>query len=234
MKIFISWSGDLSKAIAQHFAEWLKYVIQATEPWISTRNIESGSIWFNEIRNELKDTTTGVVCLTKENLKNPWILFEAGALAKGLDSSRVYTLLIDLESSDVEAPLAQFNHTIVGSKSSMLKLVQDLNSRLPKALEARTLERTFELHWPEFEKLYREALANATKPQIPLPERTTESKINEILENTRSLAQRVSYLEEHDESFKLDRMAAQLVPTSLLCGSRPLIGKSPAPSSEPQ
>ncbi len=93
MKIFISWSGDLSKTVAQHLGDWLKGVIQATEPWISTKNIDSGSVWFNKIRTELKDTSTGIVCLTKENLKQPWLLFEAGALAKGSDASRVCTLL---------------------------------------------------------------------------------------------------------------------------------------------
>lgn len=35
------------------------------------------------------DTSIGIICLTKDNRTKPWILFEAGALAKGLSSSRV-------------------------------------------------------------------------------------------------------------------------------------------------
>ncbi|MBE0393338.1 hypothetical protein BJQ96_03202 [Flavobacterium sp. PL0002] len=36
MKIFLSWSGNKSKLIAESLKDWLEQVIQSTEPWIST------------------------------------------------------------------------------------------------------------------------------------------------------------------------------------------------------
>ena len=98
MKIFISWSGERSRQVADLLSNWIQCVLQAVDPWLSSKDIDRGSLWFSEITNQLSNTHNGIVCLTKANLNKPWILFESGALAKGLNSNRVYTFLIDLTS----------------------------------------------------------------------------------------------------------------------------------------
>jgi len=50
----------------------------------------------------------GIVCVSRENQSAPWLNFEAGALAKNLESSRVVPLIINLKPSEVQQPLAQF------------------------------------------------------------------------------------------------------------------------------
>jgi len=67
MKIFISWSGPRSRAVAELLNDWTKCVLQATRPWLSTRDIDRGALWFSEIHDQLKDTSVGIVCLTQEN-----------------------------------------------------------------------------------------------------------------------------------------------------------------------
>ena len=128
MKVFLSWSGEKSKAVAELLNEWLQCVLQVIDPFMSSKDVDRGSLWFPEITNQLKDTSTGIICLTQENKNNPWILFEAGALTKGLSSSRICTLLIDLTSTDIKDPLAQFNHTIP-DKEGIWSLVSNLNTR---------------------------------------------------------------------------------------------------------
>ena len=86
MKVFLSWSGERSKAVAELLNNWLCCVIQAARPWISTRDIDRGALWFSEINEQLQDTSVGIICLTQENKNKPWILFEAGALTKGLST----------------------------------------------------------------------------------------------------------------------------------------------------
>lgn len=104
-----------------------------------SRDLDRGSLWFGEINEQLKDTTIGIICLTQENKRRPWILFEAGALAKGLSTARVCTFLIDLQPKDVEDPLAQFNHTFP-NKESIHGLIRTLNGALgPSALNVTTL-----------------------------------------------------------------------------------------------
>lgn len=159
MKVFMSWSGDRSREVAKLLDYWIKCVVQASRPWISTSGIDSGSIWFNQISSELQDTTFGIICLTNENKEAPWILFEAGALAKGLASSRVCTFLIDLGTNDVRDPLAQFNHTLP-NKDSVWKLVSTLNANLVEVnrLDITVLNNVFNTYWPQFEEKFAEIL----------------------------------------------------------------------------
>lgn len=89
MKVFISWSGDLSHAMAQALADWMPNVIQAVKPFLSSEAIQKGARWFEQIGGQLEETHFGVLCLTRSNLNAPWILFEAGALSKQLEIARV-------------------------------------------------------------------------------------------------------------------------------------------------
>ena len=194
MKVFLSWSGTRSREIANMLSDWLCCVIQASRPWVSTRDLDRGSLWFGEINDQLKDTSVGIVCLTQENKNRPWILFEAGALAKGLSTARVCTFLVDLEPKDIEDPLAQFNHTLP-NRDSVLSLVRTLNGTLGSAaLDLRVLEQVFNTYWPQFDKRFKEVLGE-TKPAEPSKPRPKEDVLAEILENTRTLASKVRRLE---------------------------------------
>lgn len=75
MLVFLSWSGDRSKAVAEALAAWLGQVVQAVEPWLS-RDIAKGTRWGSEVADRLEKSRVGIVCLTPENLDAPWILFE--------------------------------------------------------------------------------------------------------------------------------------------------------------
>lgn len=199
MKVFMSWSGQRSKLTAELLYEWIKCVIQAAQPWISSKGIERGALWFSEINNELKDTAVGIICLTHENKNAPWILFEAGALAKGLSTNRVCTLLVDLKSTDLQPPLSQFNHTFP-DKASMWSLVTTLNNGLEvNRLDAVVLQRVFDTYWPQFESSFANILKD--NPQTTLIEpRKEEDMLAEILETTRSMSGRIRHLEEQNIS----------------------------------
>ncbi|PBJ02051.1 TIR domain-containing protein [Pseudomonas sp. ACN5] len=198
MKVFVSWSGQRSKAVAELISDWIKCVLQASHPWISTRDIDKGAIWFSEISDQLKDTAAGIVCLTQENKNKPWILFETGALAKGLSTNRVCTFLIDLNPSDIEDPLAQFNHTMP-ERTSMWGLTCSLNNCLElNRLDERILRQVFETYWPQFEAKFAKALEDNQPVEEVVP-RSDASILSEILANTRSLSSRIRDLESKSE-----------------------------------
>ncbi len=186
MLVFISWSGQKSRNVAVLISEWLECVIQASKPWLSTRDIDRGSLWFAEIGEQLNDCELGVVCLTRENKDKPWILFECGALAKGLSRNRVCPLLIDLNSSDLEDPLAQFNCTLP-NRDGMWKLVQTLNSRLgDRALKDSALANAFKQYWPEFETKF-ELILSETHEVKTSEARSPEGYLEEILNTSRRI-----------------------------------------------
>lgn len=107
-KVFISWSGERSRELAQALHGWIPLVLHNVEPWLSEADIEAGERWAEVVAKELSDSNFGVICVTRENVASPWILFEAGALAKTMQGSRVIPLLLDLEFTDITGPLAQF------------------------------------------------------------------------------------------------------------------------------
>ena len=84
MKVFISWSGERSKIVAEALRDWLPAVIQSVKPWVSSKDIDKGSRSFAEIQAQLKDAQFGIACLTPENLTEMWIHFESGAVAKAV------------------------------------------------------------------------------------------------------------------------------------------------------
>ncbi|HMS69031.1 MAG TPA: DNA-directed RNA polymerase subunit alpha C-terminal domain-containing protein [Saprospiraceae bacterium] len=196
MKVFISWSGNRSQRVAHLLDKWISCVIQAVDPWISTKDIDKGSLWFSEISNILSSTQTGIVCLTKSNLNNPWILFEAGALAKGLTSNRVFTFLIDLEPKDVKDPLAQFNHT-EPRRESLYQLVRTINGALvEKSLKESILENVFDTYWPQFANDCSKILSE-TKEEDVKEERPEGDVLNEILYSVRAMDRRLRNLENY-------------------------------------
>lgn len=205
MNVFISWSKTLSKECAEILRDWIKCTLQASEPWISSKDIDKGSLWFNEINDQLKDTKVGIVCLTKENKSNPWILFESGALAKGLSANRVCTFLIDLTPADLANPLAQFNHTIP-DEEGMKSLLSTINKELgDKALEDKILDQVFETYWPIFERKFKEVVKNTPASEELEPTRSSDDILTEILYTTRTMDKRIRFLEKKTNDFHVNR-----------------------------
>src|SRR5713226_3736020 len=107
MKIFISWSGDTAKEIALALREFLPLVENAFQPWMSEEDIGKGARWSPAIAAGLDESRAGIVCITRDNLTAPWLLFEAGALAK-TSNAVLCPYLFRLQPTDVTGPLSQF------------------------------------------------------------------------------------------------------------------------------
>ncbi len=186
MKVFISWSGEKSKAAATALREWLPCVFQAVKPWMSETDIDAGARWSAKISAALEGTNIGIVCVTKQNLTAPWLLFEAGALAKTVEESKVIPYLLDLEPADIpQGPLSQFQAKRANKKETF-ELLSDLNGLLEKnGLAKGQLEKTFDKWWADLESVLRklpEEGDDAAKIQ-----RGQEEKVDEILGIVRDL-----------------------------------------------
>ena len=151
MRVFISWSGQRSKLIAEILRGWLPSVIQATKPYYTPDDITKGARWGNDISAVLEDSKIGLICLTKENITAPWILFEAGALSKNIDNSKVVPILFGVEPTDLEGPLVQFQAAKF-EKKEVEKIVEMINQELGDAkLPLDVLSDVFEMWWPKLE-----------------------------------------------------------------------------------
>ena len=126
--VFLSWSGERSRLVADFLRTWLSSVVQAAKPWMSESEIDKGTRWSSELTKMLDAIRIGIVCLTPENLTQPWLIFEAGALSKFIDErARLCTYLIgDLRSSEVLAPLGMFQDT-KAIKEDTRRMVRTIN-----------------------------------------------------------------------------------------------------------
>jgi TIR domain-containing protein len=188
MKVFISWSGQRSAAVADALRYWLPKVIQALEPWMSADDIEKGTRWRSGIATELEQSSVGIICLTRENLDSTWIHFEAGALSKQQQNTYVCTLLFGLEPTDVREPLAQFQATRA-QKDDVRKLVFTINSTLGDSkLPDSELSETFEVWWPKLEeRLSHVGEITATTTQVRTDRELLEEILNIIRNESRTM-----------------------------------------------
>lgn len=203
MNVFISWSGDRSRLVAELLSDWIKCVLQSCKPWISTKDIDRGAVWFSEIGDALTETKVGIVCLTTSNLNAPWILFESGALAKGISSQRICTFLIDLQPNDVKPPLSSFNHTLP-TREGLWELILTLNRSLEsEKLTNEVLDRVFSTFYPQFEEEFKVIIENTKKEFTPI-KRDENDLLNEILEISRSFEQRLMQVEKRSSIASLN------------------------------
>jgi len=188
MKVFISWSGARSKQVAFALREWIPFVINDVDLWVSEEDIAKGAHWPTRLAQELDESKFGIICLTPENIDEPWILFEAGALSKAIEEPRVSPYLFDLDKKDVKPPLGHFQSS-KADKDDTRKLLQSINSSVENSqgrfLPQQKLEAAFKQWWPRLEEQL--AAISLNKDSKPY-KRPTDEVLGEILETVRGLS----------------------------------------------
>ncbi|MGA8494313.1 MAG: TIR domain-containing protein [Xanthobacteraceae bacterium] len=180
MKVFISWSGELSKQLAHAFRTWLPRMLQSVKPYFSPSDVEKGSKWDNEISKELEQSSFGIIAMTREALKSQWISFEAGALSKQVDKSRLCAICFDLEPTDIQGPLSRFQAAKF-NRQEISQLVSDINSSAGEAkLTESDLDASFQVWWPQLESEITGILELHVPPDRP-EVRTERQLIEETL-----------------------------------------------------
>lgn len=184
IKIFISWSGERSLAVAKALKEYLPMIVNAFDPWLSS-TVTKGSRSIVEISEALETARAGIICLTPSNLDEPWILFEAGAIQKRVMKQQLAcTLLIGLKNSDIKPPLAQFQHTAL-AKDDMLQMVKDLNGAFGNTgVETSQIEKAFETFWPKLKERFDNLPSDGT-PSGGTAKRSADELLTEILDTVR-------------------------------------------------
>jgi len=156
---------------------------------MSETDIEKGSRGLDELGKVLSEIKVGITCLTPENLLQPWIFFEAGALSKTIDDkTRLCTYLIGgLEASDIRPPLGMFQATRA-TKIDTLKLIRTINRAVnDEPIPDGSLDELFEAMWPKLEE--RLTTLPSAEESVAV-KRTVDDMVTEILEIVRAEASR--------------------------------------------
>ena len=128
MKLFVSWSGKPSRSIGKALKRWLCESVfpgEELDVFISDEDIDAGSDWLSVIKGELQCSDCAIIVLTKDNIRAPWLNFEAGSVAMSNEEKRAIPLLIDVNSDEIHTPLKHYQGVTL-SESGIKKLIHDL------------------------------------------------------------------------------------------------------------
>jgi len=192
MKVFISWSGTRSNALAQALRDWLPLVVHFVEPWLSEADIAAGERWAQSVAKELESCNFGIICVTRDNVAAPWILFEAGSLAKSLEGSRVIPLLFDLEFSEIGGPLAQFQAK-KADHDGLVETVDSVNHAAKEPIPDARVKQLFDALWPQLETQLTTIPRHAATAK---PIRPQHEILEELVSSIRGIDSRIRSLEE--------------------------------------
>lgn len=183
-EVFFSWSGDKSKEIALKFQNLFKQVFEpAVTSFMSARDIGAGRRGLDLLFSKLEQCNYGVSFVDAENARAPWIQFEAGALSKLIDTSRVMVLSLDGNVQSLEdTPLNEFQHKLFNK--------EDIKSIFEGIIESYKLEKSKDIFMQRFEGEWDEFYRNA---QIILEREEEQKKV------------------ENDEDGKLDIIMKMLL-----------------------
>lgn len=161
VKIFLSWSGEKSGAVATAMRDCLPTVVPGLHPWMSTKDIAAGQQWISALNHQIEVADYCILFVHPSNLSSQWLYFEAGALAKRFLGTKdmnktiprlVCPYLLGLKPEDLKStPLEQFQAK-VATKASTYELIETLY-RLQRrtANRGERLKLLFEEKWPMFE-----------------------------------------------------------------------------------
>jgi hypothetical protein len=241
MEVFLAWSGFRSKAVATALLDWLPVVLPAVEPWMSQTDVADGRSRSQDIATKLLQADLGIFCVTRDNLADPWMVFEAGALSKAGDGGRVLPFLLDVGISELSTPLAQFEAKRA-NRDGVWDLICSINRFSKHPVEAGNLSAAFELAWPKLESKLAEIPAfSGAKPETELDEvpvavndiadklfyglHRVELRLSELVSRVESLDANLERIERKvEEGIRLQSRASAKLLSPLMMEEIPALG----------
>lgn len=162
MKVFISWSREPSRTIAEELKHLIEMSLPGVSAWMSDLDIGKGQRWSQAVAAELDETNVGIICCTPNNLSEPWLHFEAGALSKSVTEARVLPLCFNVPVEDLPGALGLFQCTKY-SRNDVFKLISAINEMLTPPSRQGDFEARFQRAWKNFEEVANAELGKLNK-----------------------------------------------------------------------
>jgi hypothetical protein len=156
MKVFVCWSGRRSQEFASLLKSWLQGLMPRRIDARLSIDIQKGTLWFHELDKALEGARLGIVCLTDEALRSPWIHYEAGILSRALreadhaarqdaETPQVFPVLFGTDGSRLSGPLAAYQSTSAFSRDDMWRFVQAVARRA--GVRPESVRQRFDAGW---------------------------------------------------------------------------------------
>lgn len=213
MRISISWSGDLSHRVAILLSKWLPAVVQAVTPFVSPDESRRGTAWFKALKDQHKQIDFGIICLSRENVNAPWLLFEAGILSTRFDEAHLCAMLIgDFPDEALEGPLANFRSIKLNDREDVRKLVQQINQMHgTRMLSANSLNSAFDRRWRVLEDACKKTIEGSPgRKEIEKP-KTDHQLLEEINGLCGRLVETMGSMSDNIKDIKSDLIKQKII-----------------------
>ena len=172
MRIFLSWSGDRSKAAALGLKSLLESTFpDAVDVFISD-HIDAGDTWARTTRKRAGAVSIWCSVPDAGQLSSALAAIRGRGHREKFGSTRVVPYLIDdLPAAADRSPLAQFQH-VKASREGTLRLVKSINAvRENPQINEQKLETLFKGWWRDFEDTLNALPVSAGKQPNPRSDR---------------------------------------------------------------
>lgn len=136
-KIFLSWSGDVSKTFALAVEIFLKEILPDIDAFVSS-GPQNGSEWFRSILDNLRNCDCIIPCLTTSNLRSHWLHFETGFVAarqgaERVERNKVFPMVLNVPIDEIGAPFS-FYHAYSIEADRLEEFAESISKNLGKSL----------------------------------------------------------------------------------------------------
>lgn len=213
MRISISWSGNLGHKVAILLSKWLPTVVQAVTPFVASDEDRKGAAWFKKVKDQFNQTDFGIICISRDHLAAPWLLFETGVLATRFDQTHICSVLIgDLSESDITGPLDHFQSFSLRDREDMRKLVQRINQMHgTRMLSANALNSAFDRRWPALAEACRKAIEGKLSREAIEKPKTDHQLLEEIKGSCARLVESMDLMSDNIKDLKKDLIKQNVI-----------------------
>ncbi len=168
VKIFISWSKNLSRELAQETKIFLEKVFNYSIEFFFSPDMYKGTCVDQKIHESLLTFDKCLVCITADNFKNPWLLYESGVIYGANYHKNTGTIVVPILfenipewSSWVDKPLNRYvpiqinsvNNEFESGKQDFYNFVQQLSN------EYNIKINDFDTNWEKYKSKIQQILA---------------------------------------------------------------------------
>lgn len=188
MKIFISWSKNKSKLLAIETKKFILNTLKKNVEIFLSPDMYKGTTADNEIHNNLLKSDKCIVCITSDNFKNPWLMYETGVVYGAHFTKQEESVVIPILfehipdwSSWVDKPLNRYVPIQLNEENDNFEEArQEFKNFLGKlASESNTNIEKFDDCWNEYIKKVKKILQ-----QEQLIPNTCRDLVEQIMEDS--------------------------------------------------
>lgn len=153
MKIFLNWSGEESRRVADLLREWLPELFDSVEPWMAADTFGRNNRWLEANSGGFDQAAMIVACITRANIHSDWSSLDPSSFEYSV--ADIPPQLVLLASPDVNLetfrPIKHPYNVLELGHDGLEILVQQINGLTDRPVQNDVLIDRFAAMWPRFE-----------------------------------------------------------------------------------